>query len=263
LDSETVSSERAAQFGAPAESAVQSIQRAASILGCFARERPELGVTDLSRELGLHKSTVSRLLTALRDAGLVVQVAGTGKYRLGAKVLEMADVVLASLELSGVAEPQMRLLADATGETVSLVVLEDGVCVDLYAVPSRHAIRAVRHAGHAVACLTSAGGRLLVALQASGRTAEGAVGPGAPMPDAMLAQALEEVHITGCVLVQGEMAPDLIEVAAPVWDYRERVVAALTVSAPAQRLTRDRVAGVCQALLGAARSISHALGYRS
>jgi DNA-binding IclR family transcriptional regulator len=238
--------------GATAESAVQSVQRAARILGCFSRERPELGVTDVSRALGLHKSTTSRLLTALRDAGLVTQVAGTGKYRLSVKILEMAGVVLASLDLSKVADPRMRDLADATGETVSLVVLEDDVCVDLHTVPSSHPIHAVRREGHSVPPMSSAGGRVLLAYRAR---------EPATMAPPPLGRVLEEVRAGGCALVEGEIASDLVELAAPVWDHRGRVIAALTVSAPAYRLTRDQMDRVRRELLRAARAISQGLGH--
>jgi DNA-binding IclR family transcriptional regulator len=250
---DTVTQEPATQ--ANTESAVQSVQRAGRILGCFTRERHELGVTDLSRELGLHKSTVSRLLTALRDAGLVTQVAGTGKYRLSVKVLEMAGVVLSSLDLSAVADPQMRLLAERIGETVSLVVLEDGVCVALHAVPSRHRIHAVRRAGQSLVPQTSAGGRVLLAFRAHGLQEEA---------DAALPRhTLDQIRTTGYSLVQGEEASDLVELAAPVWDHRERVVAALMISAPAYRLTDDEVDGARLTLLRAAQTISEGLGYRS
>lgn len=240
------------------ESAVQSVQRAARILGCFTRERPELGVTDLSRELGLHKSTVSRLLTALRDANLVAQVAGTGKYRLSVRVLEMAGVVLSSLDLSAVADPQMHLLAESTGETVSLVVLEDDVCVDLHAVPSRHPVHAVRREGQSLPPQVSAGGRVLLAFRAHGHPGVAGDGVGPVLPQ----KVLDEIRITGSALVRGEVASDLVELAAPVWDHRGRVVAALVISAPAHRMTEGQIEGAQRALQHAAGAISAGLGHR-
>ena len=240
------------------ESAVQSVQRAARILGCFTRERPELGVTDLSRELGLHKSTVSRLLTALKDANLVAQVAGTGKYRLSVRVLEMAGVVLSSLDLSAVADPQMQLLAESTGETVSLVVLEDGICVDLHAVPSRHPVHAVRREGQSLPAHVSAGGRVLLAFRSQGHP----VAVGRASESTLPQPVLDEIRTTGSALVRGEVGSGLVELAAPIWDHRERVAAALVISAPTYRMTEGQIEGAQQALLRAARTISAGLGHR-
>ncbi len=244
--------------GVGTESAVQSVQRASRILACFSREHPELGVTDLSRELGLHKSTVSRLLTALRDEELVAQVPGTGKYRLGTRVLTMAEVVLASLDLSVIATEEMRALADETGETVSLVVVRDGLCFDQHTVAGRHPVRVVRRAGQPVPLMTSAGGRVLAAFGADGVTLNGLSGAGASSENE---GDLEAVRTRGYAVVRGEWMSDLLEIAAPVRDQLARIVAALTVSVPEYRATEATTESLLRGLLRSAHAISRSLGY--
>lgn len=259
-----VAEARSVVAGSSPETAVQSVRRAAQVLGCFTAEHPELGVTELSRELGLHKSTVSRLLTALRDEGLVVQETRTGKYQLGAKVLSMAAVVLSSLDLSEITEPEMRRLVAETGETVSLVVQQGGLCFDLHSVPSRHPIRAERPPAQAEPLWASAAGRIWQAFGVAGdglREALAAPGEGSVPDGEAQARTLRDIRSVGYAIVRGEWAPDLVEIAAPVWDYRGRLRAALCVSGPAYRLTPETTDTVVTALLRVSASISRHLGF--
>ncbi len=234
---------------------MQSVHRAVRILGCFTLEHPELGVTELSRELGLHKSTVSRLLLALRDEGLVVQ-SGTGRYRLGARVLGMAAVVLSSLDVVAVAEPSMQGLVAEIGETVSLVVQQGGVCFDLHTLTSPHPVRAERAAGQVVPTWLSAASRIWLAFDASHHQGDGqAQGMSGDV------QKLADIRGLGYALVRGAWAPDLVDVAAPVLDFRGRIRAALCICGPSHRLTPEVDGVVTAALLRAAKQISAQLGY--
>ena len=73
---------------------IQSIERAAAVMRSFTEAQPELGVTELSHHVGLHKSTVSRILTTLQKEGFVSQNPATGKYRLGVGLISLAGVAL-------------------------------------------------------------------------------------------------------------------------------------------------------------------------
>ena len=84
----------------PKTSSVQSIERAIAILKAFSSEKKELGVTELSRQLGLHKSTVSRLLASLQREGLVEETLVTRKYRLGMALVTLGGLVLQRLDLA-------------------------------------------------------------------------------------------------------------------------------------------------------------------
>ena len=85
---------------APKASSVQSIERAISILKAFSTEKGELGVTELSRQLNLHKSTVSRLLASLQREGLVEEDLVTRKYRLGMALVTLGGLVLQRLDVT-------------------------------------------------------------------------------------------------------------------------------------------------------------------
>src|SRR5215510_6642043 len=105
-------------------SMIQSVQRAAAILRSFTRIDTELGVTTLSEQLGLHKSTVSRLLSTLQQEGLVEQNPENSKYHLGLGLVTLAGIVLERLSLPQVAQPYLSSLAEAVQETVNIAVLD-------------------------------------------------------------------------------------------------------------------------------------------
>src|SRR5438046_3784353 len=104
--------------------AVRSVDRAAALLLALGESQGEAGVTELARRLGLHKSTASRLLATLERRGLVEQDDESGKYRLGLVEIRLAERAERTLDLRGLAMPELERLARITGESVSLAVLD-------------------------------------------------------------------------------------------------------------------------------------------
>ena len=94
------------------------VNRAVEILDALA-DGGELGTTDVARRTGISASTVSRQLGTLTRVGLVEHVAATGRYRLGVRVLTLANAVLARLNLRDVARPHLEELVHAVGETAT------------------------------------------------------------------------------------------------------------------------------------------------
>src|SRR5262245_46067337 len=124
---------------------IQSGSRALDILRALTAGEGDLGVTDLSRRLQLHKSNVFRLLAALETRGYVEQDKESGNYRLGMKTFEVASVFAHHLGVATQARPVLEQLAAETGETAYLAVLDGpwAVCVDM--VETTHAVRVVSH----------------------------------------------------------------------------------------------------------------------
>lgn len=103
---------------------VRSVDRAAALLLALGESQGEAGVTELSRRLGLHKSTASRLLATLHRRGLVEQDGESGKYRLGLVVIRLAERAERTLDLRSIALPELERLARVTHETAGLGVLD-------------------------------------------------------------------------------------------------------------------------------------------
>src|SRR5690349_20775948 len=105
--------------GAPEPQRIAAIQYAVVVLRAFSTAEPLLGVNEIARRIGLHKSTVSRILATLQDAHLVERDAASGRFSLGPGIVALAGPLLANLNVREVAQSYLRQLADEVGESVS------------------------------------------------------------------------------------------------------------------------------------------------
>lgn len=246
---------------------VQSVERAIAILKAFSPEEPELGVGELSRRLNLPKSTVFRLLSTLEAGGLVAQDPDTGRYRLGVDLIGLANSVIAHADVRRVARPHLRRLADELGETVSLSVLDgwDAVNLDQFIPAHRLVIRAGwvgrRMPAHAVSV-----GKVLIAFLPEEQVRaffDGALPAFTPHtitdPHALRAE-LARVRDQGYATAFEELEEGLHAVSAPVRNHEGAVVAAISVSGPGYRLTRERVVEIAPQVVETADLISREMG---
>jgi IclR family acetate operon transcriptional repressor len=242
---------------------VAAVERAAAVLDALA-DGAELGTNELARRTGLHPSSVSRLLATLADARLVEHVSENGRYRLGLKLLELGNAVLARLDLREVARPHLRALVEETGETATLSApgVPDAITVDF--VQSASSVQSVARVGRPSVAHATATGKVALAfgevalppgrLQAfSGRTI---------VDRAELGRAVEQVRAQGWAQATGEREDDLNAVAAPVRGSRGELVAVLGIQGPASRFGEHEMARALEPLLARAAAVSDALGWR-
>lgn len=250
---------------APDRPVVQSVDRAVSLLESMAR-RPWSGVTELADELGVHKSSASRLLATLEARGLAEQHPGTGKYRLGQGLGRLAGAVTARPDLH-VARAACERLAELVGETANLAVLEGDEVVHVEQATAGSSLISVDWLGRRaplhcsstgkvfLAHLPEARRRALLASPLERRTPHTIVDPRA------LRAQLEAVLADGYAYTLEEVEPGLHSVAAPVRAADGSLVAALSVSGPAHRVPRSRVPELGSAVRRAASAASARLGY--
>ena len=110
---------------------VQALDRTFDLLELLARFPEGLGLGDISEKIGLHKSTVHRLLSSLKSRGYIEQAEDSGSYRIGVAFIALAAPYLNQLDLKTEAEPEMRRLSDKLGITVYMAALRDGEVVYL------------------------------------------------------------------------------------------------------------------------------------
>src|SRR4051812_49702432 len=108
---------------------VQSVDRAISVLEMLAHG--EAGITEIAGELGVHKSTVSRLVSVLESRGLVEQLGERGKYAIGFGVVRLAGAATGRMDLTKLGQPVCQTLADSFGETVNIAVHDAGVAINI------------------------------------------------------------------------------------------------------------------------------------
>lgn len=253
--------------GAPAVRTLAAAERATRVLDVLgAAPGGELGTSEISRRTGINTSTVSRLLATLAAAGYVEHLPDSGRYRLGARVVQLANAVLARLDVRTLARPVLEGLVDRHGETatLSLPAGDEAVTADFVAGRAGTVISVARVGRPSVAHATAVGKVVL----AFGRDGLAAV-EGRPLTRytartttdvEALRQEIETVRVDGLATAVGEREPDLNAVAVPVFDARGDLAAVLGLQGPAARFTLEAMTAARPTLVAAGRQVSRALG---
>ncbi|ORB29114.1 IclR family transcriptional regulator [Mycolicibacterium parafortuitum] len=247
--------------------AVQSVDRALLVLEIVA-QLGQAGVTEIAAELGVHKSTVSRLVAVLESRGYVEQVSERGKYRLGFAIPRLAHVAGGQNDLVKLGQAACDMLSVSVGETANLAVLDQDRIVNIVEAIGPAEITLRTWVGQSCpAHATSSGKVLLAGLDPNDVRARLTT----PLPSfteatvtdmAGLQTQLAAVRERGWASVSEELEVGLNAVAAPVHDLHSQVVAALSVSGPSYRLSVDRFDEVAGQIVEAADQISTRLGWR-
>ncbi|MGV9347507.1 IclR family transcriptional regulator [Streptomyces spiralis] len=255
-----------AGFPHQSPSPVQSVDRAAGILEFLGRQE-EAGVTEIAAELGVHKSTASRLATALELRGLIEQTEERGKYRLGLGLIRLAGAASVRLDLSRQSRPVCERLAARVAETINLAILDRDAAINIDQVLGPSAITTHNWLGRRTPLHATSSGKVLLAhLPEPERERRLA----APMerytphtvtdPCTLRAQ-LTSIRAAGCAYSVEELEKGLNAVAAPVVTFNGQVVAALSASGPSFRLSVQRLREVAALVRTAAQEISGRLGH--
>ncbi|NPV54094.1 MAG: IclR family transcriptional regulator [Firmicutes bacterium] len=251
-------------------SSVQSVDRALRILDLLASEGRSLGLGQISEMLGLNASTTHRLLTALMIHGYVEQQKENDKYRLGFKVLELSSALLQQIDLRQEAYPYLRELMERTGEVVHLAILDQGEVVYIDKVESIQTLTMYSKIGRRVYCHCTALGKVLLASLDDREIEEILSKKGLPRLTNNTITSLEQFYLhlqtvraNGFAIDDEEHEQGIRCVAAPIYNQDGRVVAALSVSGPSIRMTREKIERVTPLVTECGGKISERLGYRS
>ena len=246
-----------------AQTTVRAVDRALDILLCFAKAEGGLSLSDISREVGLHKSTVHRLLTSLQKKGFVRRHTDSDKYLLGWSVLELLSNLYQSNELASVVLPEMTHLRDATGETVSLYIRSGKERLRIQSVESNAPVRNVATIGKTYPLYIGASGKVLLAY-ASSEFVEEVLADSTLPPDfdrENLRSQLEQVRNDGYAVSIQERDDGASAIAAPIFGRNHEFVAALSVSGPVTRFSRDIISGYVETVKTSANLISKLLSH--
>lgn len=253
--------------GTKPQKIIQSVERALNILEYIAENGNKAGLTEISKGLGLSKSTVHGLIATLEQMGYIQQHSDSGKYSLGLKLFQLGMVVYNSMDLRTIALPHLHVLADKYKETVHLAVLSEGEVVYIEKVDSPRSIRIVsRIGGRNPAHCTGVGKVLLAALPEEALDRLLAKGTLHRYTNNTITNPLElkkhlqEVREKGVAFDLEEFERGLRCVAAPIRNHRGTVIAAISVSGPSNRLVTERLAAIADDVIGTANTISRGLG---
>jgi DNA-binding IclR family transcriptional regulator len=247
---------------------IQSVSHSLDVLEQFSGDAEELGVTELSKRLKLHKNNVFRLLATLESRGYIEQNRATENYRLGIRCLQLGQAYVQHMGLLRQARPIMSDLVRQARETTYLAVLRRSAVVPVEVVEADRPVRIVSPLGEALPLHCTAAGKAYLAFEQE-EDIRSLLADGLPRftdktitdRQALVTQ-LRAVAATGYAVDLGEHVDDIRAVAAPVRDYARNVVGALAVAGPAARLTPERIEKeVAPLVLKAGRELSVRLGF--
>lgn len=246
---------------------VQSVDRAITVLEILARSGGST-VTEVAAELGVHKSTASRLLSALELRGLVHRPSDGSRYRLGFGILRLAHAIPGRLNVVSEARDEIRDLARAHSETVNLAVLREGLAVNVDQEMGPSSVTTHDWIGSLTPLHATSSGKVLLAGLPSEERARVLRVHGLPALTArtitsrkQLERQLLDVAGRGYATVFEEFEIGLNSVAVPVRDHLGAVIASISVSGPAFRFTESTMDDVVEDLRGAGLRVSRRMGY--
>ena len=225
---------------------LQSVDNALKILELFTGSQ-ELGVTDVSKTMGLGRSTAHRLLSTLENRGFVEQNPTTGKYRLGMKIVHIGASVLGRLNIVTECRPFLEQISDETGESSHLAFYSRGEITFVDKVYGRNPAIMSSMIGFKRPAYSTGTGKILLAhlpeqeLDKYLRTAQlNRLTPMTITDTEKLRRSLEEIRENGYGEDQQESEEGLVCFAAPVRDRTGKVVAAMSVSGAVSRMNARR-----------------------
>jgi DNA-binding IclR family transcriptional regulator len=248
---------------------IQAVSHALDLLEQFHDDVDELGVTELSKRLKLHKNNVFRLLATLESRGYIEQNRATENYRLGLKALELGQTFIKQMGLLRQAKPILEKMVGECNETCYVAIFKEGYVVYLDMVETDMTVRVVSRVGSRLPSYCTAAGKVHLAFMSEEEIDE--ILPGdtydvhtettlATRKD--LRRELKRVAEQGYAIDNEELDIGVRCVAAPIRDYTRRIVGSISVSGPTMRLDDHRIeAQLVPLVLSASTELSTRLGY--
>ncbi len=248
----------------------QTLEKGLLLLDLLARAEVPPSLSALAHASGLPPSTTHRLLSVLTQRGFVHQDPKTRHYRPGTRAVFLSARVLQQLDLTREAPAILQRFVEATGEGITLAVLEDGELVPLCKAEAPASPRLFLHIGRRAPVHCTALGKVLLAAMPPSEAQKILVRRGTPRmtPQTIVSPKKLLGHLSA-VRHQGYAVDDEETVvggrclAAPVRNYLGEVVAAVSTSGPVHTWTHVRMAYLREALLESAQLLSERLGYQT
>jgi len=248
---------------------LSSVTTAIRLLKAFSDSDREIGISAMSKRLGVSKSTVHRVASTLLAEGLLEQNPETDRYRLGLALFSLGTLVRRRMDISNEAKPFLSALRELSRENIHLAILREAEVVYVYDMESAQAIRLKPHLGITKPAFCTAEGMAILAFKAQEFIDRILAEPLKPRTKntetdpAKIRQRLAKIHHDGYALENEESEVAMRCIAAPIWNADGDVVAAIGVAGPSQRLSMHALSNFAPHVKEAADSVSARLGYAS
>lgn len=249
---------------------IQVLERTAEILECFTNGEPQKSLLEISRETGLNKSTVFRILDTLDSLGWVARSSKDGSYRLGLAIFKLGNWAIKGLDFYDVSHPHLEHLAKITGQTVHLGIHDNGKILYLNKLENPGTIISQPSAiGYRLPMHCTAMGKVLLAFSDNEETLNNIIEKGklkkftknTITKKNILIEELEDIRNKGYAIDNEEVQTGLCCIAAPIRDYTGRVIAAISVSGLKPVFNARRISSLASNVVKSAQYISRDLGH--
>ena len=247
---------------------IQTLSRTVTILDSFSLDKPALGVREIARKIKLSPSTVGRIMAYMKEIGILNQDPETHLYMMGSKVLAWAGIYTVTSDVRTIALPVMVHLQEQTRETISLYILEGSERVCIERLESPETVRIVARIGRRIPLYAGSAGKVFLAFLPENRREmilrEIDL---VPMTERTITDVdalqvnLEQIRQQGYAVSRGEWIIDASGTAAPIFDQRGQITAAISISGPRQRFTDEKIKEMADLLVKETAQISFELGY--
>lgn len=252
---------------------VQSIERAIDILDCLAEHPKGCGIGELSKDLGLSKSTIHRIITTLKHKEYVAQNKGNDKYQLGIKILGLSASIINNMDLVGIAKPYINEFANKVGEVIHLSLPDETYSNIIYVdkVKPENTGRAITmssNIGKKVPIYCTAAGKLLLSQYSDDKIKE-------LLKDIhfvkytentitsidTLLNEIHEIRKNSYALDNEEYDNAVNCIAVPIFDRTNKIIAAISLSSVTLFNNLDDLLKYKNQFMYVAKSISKLMGY--
>ena len=245
---------------------VRAVDRALDVLLSFTADRPALSMSEIAEHIGIHKSTVHRLLATLEARRFLLRDKSSGTYRLGFQLVELASVVLGDADLLRWAGPHVQRLAVACGETVDLAALDEDHVVYLQVVESPQRLKIAAAVGQRLPAYCTATGKAFLAFLPDDHVARVLEAERVRHTDTTivnlddLRRDLAATRRRGFAISEQEFEPAVNAVAAPILDGSAHPVGAIAIVGPSFRMPHERMLILGREILAATEAITREVG---
>jgi IclR family transcriptional regulator, KDG regulon repressor len=251
-------------------SGVKSLMKALRIMKLFRSDKPEWTARDIEMSLGYHKSSVQRIVSTLEKEGFIERSNETrGGFRLGPQMIYLSNVAAQGVDLQKIARPSLERLTKQTKESAHLCVVDRSQCYYLDKIDSPQSIRIVTHIGQRLYLHCTGVGKALLSGMSTTEVDKIIDEQGLPKftPNTItnrksLLEELHRIREKGVSIDNEEFEIGLKCMAAPIFDSRGTVVAAMSFSGPLQRLTPELMDQYTKYIKGATLEVSTKLGHQ-
>jgi DNA-binding IclR family transcriptional regulator len=245
-----------------ADDNLKSLVKIVRILDCFSTVNRSLSLTELCAATGYPRSTTHRLVSSMRDVGLLDQERQRDRYRLGLKLFELGNIVLANMDLHREARRHVEALSRISGQVVHLALFDGRQAIVIHRVDSTPEGGTPLTLIEAAPVHCTSVGKAILAFQPS-EVVDNIIKAGLKsFTDKTITNAkklraeLAQIRKRGYAVDDGEHQPGLRCIGAPIYDGGHRVIAGVSISGPAWKMPASEIDSLSKVVIHHAKQIS-------